>query len=146
MRGGLGVALALDLLRVAVGVGDDHLALAVGVGADLLALGGAGGAQLVGDALALGLHAAIDRLGDRLDVVDARDAHVDDVDAPRLGALREPRLALTSAISARAWSRAGRARCAWSISSWNALRTTRLSWLSRRRSSRPTLRMYCADR
>src|SRR5690606_32210829 len=59
----------------------------VGVGADLLALGLAGGTQLVGHALALGLHAAVDRLGDRLHVVDARHAHVDDVHAPAAAAL-----------------------------------------------------------
>jgi hypothetical protein len=38
----------------------------VGIGANLLAFGKAGGAQFVGHALALGLHAPIDRLGDRL--------------------------------------------------------------------------------
>src|SRR5688572_20439399 len=38
-RRSLGVALALDLLRVAVGLGHDDVALLVGVGANLLALG-----------------------------------------------------------------------------------------------------------
>jgi hypothetical protein len=82
---GLGVALALDLLRVAVGFGDDHLALAVGVGADLLAFGAPLRAQFVGHLLALGLHAPVDRVGDVGHEVHALDAHVDDLDAERLG-------------------------------------------------------------
>src|SRR5688572_32822063 len=56
---GLRVALALGLLRVAVGLGHDHLALPVRVRLDLLALGLAGGAQLGGDAFAFRLHAAV---------------------------------------------------------------------------------------
>src|SRR5690606_32018628 len=47
------IALTLDALRIAVGLGDDHLALALRVGTDRFAFGETGGAQLVGDALAL---------------------------------------------------------------------------------------------
>src|SRR6185503_2707406 len=82
-----GVALAARALRVAVGLGDDDLALPVGVGADLLRLGGAGGAQLVGDALALRFHAAVDRLAHVLRQVDALQAYIDDLDADALQVL-----------------------------------------------------------
>src|SRR5258706_857415 len=78
---GLRVALALGFLRVAISLGDDHLALAIGVGLDLFAFGLAGRAQLVGDALPLGLHAAIDVRRDLGDEVDALQAHIDDRDA-----------------------------------------------------------------
>src|SRR6185369_6052467 len=88
-RRGLRVTLALDLLRVAVGLGNDHLTLLVGVGEDLLALGEAGGAKLVGHALALGFHAAIDRLGDVGGEVDPLDPHVDDLDAEALRILAQ---------------------------------------------------------
>src|SRR2546427_907682 len=78
------IAVALHLLRVAIRLGDDHLALPVGVGANLFALCRAGGAQFVGDALALGLHPAIDRIGDGRREVDALDAHIGDLDAEGL--------------------------------------------------------------
>src|SRR4051812_49432874 len=45
----LGVTVALDLLRLAICLGEDHFALTIGVGTDLLALGRTGRAQLVGD-------------------------------------------------------------------------------------------------
>ena len=98
----LGVAVALDLLRIAIGLGDDHLALAIGVGADLLALGGAGGAQLVGDLLALRRHPAVDRLGDVADEVDPLDAHVEDLDAERLGVVGEAAADVLHHLVARA--------------------------------------------
>src|SRR5690606_1866383 len=51
---GLGVALAAQLLRVALGLGHDHGLLAVGLGADRLRLFLALGAQAAGHLLALG--------------------------------------------------------------------------------------------
>ncbi len=83
----LGIALPLQLLGITVRVGDGDLALPVGVCADLLAFGGTGGAEFVRHALALGFHAAIDRLGNGLDVIDAGDADIDDIHAPGLAAL-----------------------------------------------------------
>jgi len=80
-----GVALALDLLGIAVCLGQQHLALAVRIGTDLLALGRADRPLLVGDALALGLHAAVHRLADLRDEVDALQPDVDDLDAEVLG-------------------------------------------------------------
>src|SRR5450432_1230587 len=82
-RGSLGVALALGLLRLLVGVGENDLALAIGVGADLLRLGAALRPQLVGDALALGLHALVDLREHFVRQLDAAQAHVDDFDADR---------------------------------------------------------------
>ena len=139
-RRGLGVALALDLLRVAVGLGDDHLALAVGVGADLLALGGAGGAQLVGDVLALDVHAAVDRLGDVADEVDALDAHVEDLDAERLGVVGRGGRA-TSCIDLVALGREQSRTVRLVTSSLNAACTTATGGASRFLMSTPLLRM-----
>src|SRR5690606_19923055 len=65
--------------------GDDHLALTVGVGADAFGLRGTQRAQLVGDALALGLHATIDRLRDLVGQVDPLQAHIDDLHADGAG-------------------------------------------------------------
>ena len=81
----LGVALAADLLGLGRGVGQQHRDVAIGPGPDLLALLAALGAELGGLALPLGLHALIDRLAVLLRQVDAADAHVDDMDAERLG-------------------------------------------------------------
>ena len=82
----LSIALTLDLLGIAVGIGNGDVTLTVGLGANLFTLSRACGAQLVGHALALGLHTAIDGLGDGLGIVHASDAHIDDVDTPGLGA------------------------------------------------------------
>src|SRR2546428_1297354 len=90
VRGGidrrrLGVSVALGLLRLLVGVGQDHFALPIRVGTDLLRLGRALRAQLVGDALALRLHPLIDLRQHFLGQLDPAQAHVDDLDADLLG-------------------------------------------------------------
>src|SRR3546814_19366624 len=56
---GLGIALAAQLLRVALGLGGDHRLLAVGLGTDLLRRLVALGAQPAGDLLALRAHAPV---------------------------------------------------------------------------------------
>ncbi len=81
----LGVALALDALRFAGGVGLDHRHLAVGRGADAPRRALAFGTPFGGLALPLGLHPAIDRLHVGLRQVDALDTDIDDLDAERLG-------------------------------------------------------------
>src|SRR5690606_28542282 len=58
------VTLALQLLRIAIGLGQNDLTLAIGISTDLLALRSAGGAQFVGYALALSLHPAIHGFAD----------------------------------------------------------------------------------
>ena len=80
----LGIAVTLDLLRVAIRLGNDHFALPVSIGADLLALGSAGGTQLVRDLLPLRGHAAVDRVGDVAHEVDTLDPDVEDLDAEGL--------------------------------------------------------------
>src|SRR5437867_6328447 len=93
-RRGLRIPVTLGLLRLLVGVGQNHFALAVGIGADLLGLGPALRTQLVGDALALGLHALVDLRQDFLGQLDPAQAHVDDLDADllRVGVGALPRL------------------------------------------------------
>src|SRR5215468_1647384 len=59
-RRGPGISFALDLLRLAVGVGENHLALPIGVRTDLLGFRCPQRSQFVGDSLALGLHALVD--------------------------------------------------------------------------------------
>src|ERR1700724_2376841 len=81
----LGVALAADLLGLGGSVRQQHRDVAIGPGPDLLALLAALGAELRRLALPLGLHALIDCLAVLLRQVDAADAHVDDMDAERLG-------------------------------------------------------------
>src|SRR5215831_5760961 len=81
---GFRVPVALGLLSLLVGVGQDDLALPVGVGADLLRFGRAHGAQLVGDPLALRFHALIDLRQDFFGQLDAAQPHVDDLDADLL--------------------------------------------------------------
>ena len=77
----LGFALAAQLLRFAVGIGDDDRCLPVGLGTDaprrLLALG----ADLGGLPLTLGLHALIDRLAVGLGQIGTADLDVDHLDA-----------------------------------------------------------------
>src|SRR5882672_10149813 len=80
-RGGLRVALALDPLRVAIGLSDDDLALAVGLGAYLLAFGEPLRPQLRGHALPLRVHAPVNRLAHLLRQLHAFQPHVDDLDA-----------------------------------------------------------------
>src|SRR5690606_10291837 len=78
-----GIALAAQLLRVALGLGQDHGLLAVGLRTDLLRQLLALGTQLAGDLLALGAHAPVHLL-DHLAAggqVDALDPDVDDADA-----------------------------------------------------------------
>src|SRR6202171_5162522 len=82
-RGSPGVAFALGLLRLLVGVSENDLALAIGVGTDLLRLRAALRPELVGDALALGFHPLVD-LGEHfIRPLDAAQTHVDDFDADR---------------------------------------------------------------
>src|SRR5262245_34584563 len=52
----LGIALALQLLRVAIGFREQHFALAIGIGADLLAFRRTDRTLLVGYPLAFRLH------------------------------------------------------------------------------------------
>src|SRR5438034_3742218 len=80
-RRGLRVAVALRLLRLLVGIGQNHFALPIRIGADLLGLGRALRAQLVGDALALGFHALVDLRQHFLGQLDAAQANVDEPDA-----------------------------------------------------------------
>src|SRR5690606_42040428 len=80
---GLGVALAAQLLRAALGLGQDHGALAVGLGADRLRLLLALGAQAAGHLLALRAHAPVHvpdhgAVGGQVDLLDPQ---VDDADA-----------------------------------------------------------------
>src|SRR6266550_6163213 len=82
-RGSPGVAFALGLLRLLVGVGENDLALAIGVSTDLLRLGAALRPELVGDALALGFHPLIDLSEHFVRQLDTAQAHVDDFDADR---------------------------------------------------------------
>jgi hypothetical protein len=77
----LGVAFAADLLGLGGRVGDQHRHVAVGARPDLLGTLAALGAELRRLALALGLHALVDRLAVGFRQVGAADAHVDDVDA-----------------------------------------------------------------
>ena len=77
----LGIALALGLLRGAVGFGQNHLALPVGIGLDLFAFRRAGSAQFIRHTLAFGIHAAIDRLADFQRKIDAFQAHIQHLDA-----------------------------------------------------------------
>src|SRR5690606_35832451 len=87
--GGFGIALASQLLRVALGLGDQHGALAVGLGADDAGLLLALGAQAAGHLAAFGAHAVVD-LGDDVAVggqVDLLEADVDHAHAQRLGGL-----------------------------------------------------------
>src|SRR5690606_8542184 len=79
----LGVGLAADLLRPPLAVGEDAPLLALGLAVDLGAAPGAFGAELLGDALALGDHPILDLAADLVDVVEALDAHVDQLDAER---------------------------------------------------------------
>src|SRR6516164_9998674 len=58
----LGVALAANIFGLRIGLGEQDRHVAVGPGADFLTLLTALGAKLSGFALALGLHALIDRL------------------------------------------------------------------------------------
>src|SRR5690606_3606516 len=61
-RGCLRVALTHGLLGRTISLGDDDLALTIGIRTNALGLGGAQRTELVGHALALGFHAALDRL------------------------------------------------------------------------------------
>src|SRR6266487_4328394 len=79
-----GVALALDALSIAVGLGDDDLAGTIGFGADLLRRGEALRPELGCNALALRVHASIDSLAYLLRQLDALEPHVDDL-YPDLG-------------------------------------------------------------
>src|SRR5690606_21405908 len=76
----LRVALAAQLLRVALGLGQDHRLLAVGLGTDLLRQLLAFGAQLAGNLLALGTHAPVHLL-DHLAAGGQVDALYPQVDA-----------------------------------------------------------------
>src|SRR5690606_36917486 len=85
---GLRVTLTAQLLRGALGLGQDHGACAVGLGADRLRLLLARGAQAAGHLLALGAHAPV-HVADHAAVggqVDLLDAQVDDADADVAGA------------------------------------------------------------
>src|ERR1700759_3047255 len=85
----LGVALATGLLGLRVRLGHDHRRLAVGVGTDFLRLLPALRAELGRFALALGLHALIDRLAVLLRQIGAADTYVDYLDAVAVGLLVE---------------------------------------------------------
>src|SRR5690606_24434356 len=76
---GLGITLAAQLLRVALGLGHQHGALAVGLGADDARLLLAFRAQAGGHLLALGAHAVVDlrddlAVGRQVDLLEA-DVH-----------------------------------------------------------------------
>jgi hypothetical protein len=77
----LGVGLADDLLRLARGFGADGGELALHVAQDFLALALAFRAEALGDALPFGDHAVLDLHAHRVDVIDALQAHVDQLDA-----------------------------------------------------------------
>ena len=56
--------------------------MTVRVGANLFTFCTTGGPQFVGHALALGLHASVDRLGDGFDVIDAGDPYIHHINPP----------------------------------------------------------------
>src|SRR5690606_39804355 len=58
LSGGLGFALALDLLCLGIGLGQELLAFAIGLCTDALAVGHTCSTQAVGFLLALGFHAS----------------------------------------------------------------------------------------
>src|SRR5215212_5161985 len=73
----LRIAVTLDPLRVAVRLGKNDLALTIGICAYLFRLCRAGRAQLVGDALALRFHAAVNGLAHFLRQINALHAHIE---------------------------------------------------------------------
>src|SRR5256885_16705683 len=79
-----GVALALHALGVAVGFGDDDVTRAIGFGADFLRQREALRARICCNALALRVHAPIDRLAHLLRQLNTLEPHVDDLH-PDLG-------------------------------------------------------------
>src|SRR6195256_2824041 len=81
----LGVALAARLLGLGGRIGHQHGDVAVGAGTDFLRLLGALRAEFLRFALALRLHALVDRLAVLLRQIGAPDAHVDHRDAELLG-------------------------------------------------------------
>jgi hypothetical protein len=90
--------------------------------------------QLVGHLLALGLHAAVDRVGDVGDEVHALDAHVDDLDAEGLGLVGQAAAHVLHDLVALGGQHARTSRLV--ISSLKAACTTGLRRLSRLRSRR----------
>src|SRR5690606_41208943 len=85
--GGFGVAFTAQLLRVALGLRDQHGAFAVGLGADDARLLFALGAQAAGHLAAFGAHAVVD-LGDDVAVggqLDLLEADVDHAHAQGAG-------------------------------------------------------------
>ena len=85
----LSVTFTLDLLGVAIGLGEDDLALAVCGRADAFSLSSTLGTFFARYALALGLHASIDRFRNFRRKVNALHAHVNDADAHIAHALLE---------------------------------------------------------
>src|SRR5690606_29399377 len=90
----LPVSLAVDARRPGVGLTDDLLRAALGLRADLAQVALHGAQDLLASAFALRAearrdtlplrdHAALDLLAHGIDVVDALDAHVDELDAER---------------------------------------------------------------
>src|SRR6516162_11494175 len=77
----LGVALAADVFRLRISLGEQHRDVAVRPGADFLTLLAALGAKLGGFTLPFGLHALVDRLAILFRKIDAANADVDDLDA-----------------------------------------------------------------
>jgi hypothetical protein len=81
MRVASASASAADLLGLALGLGADGAQLALHLAENLLAAPLALRAETLGDGLALGDHAALHLLANRLDVVDPLDAHIVQHDA-----------------------------------------------------------------
>src|SRR5690606_35457912 len=82
--GCLGVALAAQLLGIAIGLRQYYGALTIGVGPDTLRRLAAARPEVAGHPLALGRHAPVHRFADVARQINALDPHIDDANPQRL--------------------------------------------------------------